>query len=759
MVLSDDPAGSGETTTDGSEEEGTTSAVTASSTNLDVDAGDIQSALAQTKARLRADAESVRAQEEGDASASAFEDEVGGAQAGAAWAKAVESHEGDEIIRDRAWDSSNGRQSDGQTNGTRGVGGDGAGGTTGRGRAPGGGMNSRRVAASRGDDDEGAALREVGLNKQKIKGGAKETRLGVGTESTGASGRVKKRGADVKGSSSGSKKKAAAESAKSGQQLSLDIDATGSSQTPGSPSRGGPSRDALSLPPSEWEPLDVLHASEVGIAAREGGQASEQDADSADDDGTADRAGGGSSDESSDSKAAMIYNDFDPEAGQVWEDGESVPFAHLASTLDAVQATSKRLEITAIMTNAFRRVIVKSPSDVVPMVHITLGRVAPAHEGLELGVGDGVLIQAIAKTMGVEDKRIKAEYKKTGDLATVAASAKGKQTTLARPKPLTVAGVFAALESCAAVQGKDSVKVRRDIICGLLMAARQNEALWIIRVLQGKLRAGLAEPTVVTALANAIVLSPPPASGQEVPREEERKGACSAAAEALKMALARLPCYKTVVPIIMEHPFAELATRCPLTPGVPVKAMLAHPSKGIPEVMKRFENQTVTCEYKYDGERAQVHILADGSVKLFSRNSEDSTGKFPDIVRLMPSTVKPSTHNGVIDCEVVAYDVAQARILPFQVNFDVHNRTYKCACICTHICIHICAQRERREGGGETETETETKTETETSDEGRCRPRLSPSERAKTSRQTRCRWQCACSHSTCSTSTAARCST
>jgi DNA ligase-1 len=554
-------------------------------------------------------------------------------------------------------------------------------------------MNSRRAVASRVDDDKGAASREVGLNRQKIKGDAKQTDLGVGTEGTGASGKVKKRGAEAKGSSSGSKKKAAAESAKSGEQLSLDIDVTRSTQRPELQSRGGPSRDAQTLPPSEWEPLDVLHASaEVGIAAREGGQASEQGADSADDVGAADRAGGGSSDESSDSKAAMIYNDFDPEAGQEWEDGESVPFAHLASTLDAVQATSKRLEITAIMTNAFRRVIVKSPSDVVAMVHITLGRVAPAHEGLELGVGDGVLIQAIAKTMGVDDKRIKEEYKKTGDLATVAASAKGKQTTLARPKPLTVAGVFAALEHCAAVQGKDSVKVRRDIICGLLMAARQNEALWIIRVLQGKLRAGLAEPTVVTALAYAIVLSPPPASGQEVPSEEERKGACSAAAEALKMALARLPCYKTVVPILMEHPFAELAARCPLTPGVPVKAMLAHPSKGIPEVMKRFENQTVTCEYKYDGERAQVHILADGSVKLFSRNSEDSTGKFPDIVRLMPSTVKPSTHNGVIDCEVVAYDVAQARILPFQVNFHAHKRTYRCTYACTHICTHICAR-------------------------------------------------------------------
>jgi len=107
-----------------------------------------------------------------------------------------------------------------------------------------------------------------------------------------------------------------------------------------------------------------------------------------------------------------------------------------------------------------------------------------------------------------------------------------------------------------------------------------------------------------------------------------------------------------VIPAILEHGVDGLREHCKLTPGVPLKPMLAKPTKAIGEVLDRFENKHFTCEYKYDGERAQVcvfnvslssyqiylqvHKLEDGSVGVFSRNSEDMSKKYPDLVEQLP---------------------------------------------------------------------------------------------------------------------------
>ena len=60
--------------------------------------------------------------------------------------------------------------------------------------------------------------------------------------------------------------------------------------------------------------------------------------------------------------------------------------------------------------------------------------------------------------------------------------------------------------------------------------------------------------------------------------------------------------------------------------------MLAKISEGIPDAIKQLKGAPFLAEYKYDGTRAQIHLLSDNSVKVFSRNCEDKTASMPDVV-------------------------------------------------------------------------------------------------------------------------------
>ena len=136
---------------------------------------------------------------------------------------------------------------------------------------------------------------------------------------------------------------------------------------------------------------------------------------------------------------------------------------------------------------------------------------------------------------------------------------------------------------------------------------------------------------------------------------------------------------------MLNHGIMELKEHCKLQPGVPLKPMLAKPTKAITEVLDRFENQTFTCEYKYDGERAQIHYVAKdspvqyqgatpaalkstggGITAIFSRNSEDLSKKYPDILSRLNTWVKPETKSFVLDCETVGWDMNEKKVLPFQ---------------------------------------------------------------------------------------------
>jgi len=116
--------------------------------------------------------------------------------------------------------------------------------------------------------------------------------------------------------------------------------------------------------------------------------------------------------------------------------------------------------------------------------------------------------------------------------------------------------------------------------------------------------------------------------------------------------------------------------------------MLAHPSKGISDVFKRFDTSAFSCEFKYDGERAQIHLHEDGDVKVFSRNQENNTSKYPDIISRIPKVGKDHVKSCIIDTESVAWDKDKKQILPFQVLSTRKRKDADASEIKVQVCIY-----------------------------------------------------------------------
>ncbi|KAJ7169865.1 hypothetical protein C8R46DRAFT_1090316 [Mycena filopes] len=415
----------------------------------------------------------------------------------------------------------------------------------------------------------------------------------------------------------------------------------------------GKQKAKASLTKVEDEEADGLAPS-----ADEGEDELDEDIDSDDDTGVASKI----------AEAALSRReDVDIKGG--WKTGDPVPYAALTKTFALIEATTKRLEKTALLTSFLYLVIQRSADgdskSLLQAVYLCINRLSPDYIGVELGIGESLLIKAIGESTGRSIAVVKADLKKEGDLGLVAMNSKNSQKTLFKPKPLTLSFVFANLREIALTSGHSSQAKKVSIITKLLAACQDFEAKYIVRSLEGKLRIGNAERSVLVALAHAAVLAEKDKAGKKWSREKLTTR-LEEGTNMIKSVYSELPSYDEVIPALLTYGIGNLHDHCKLSPGVPLKPMLAKPTKAIGEVLDRFENKRFTCEYKYDGERAQVHRLPDGTVGVFSRNSEDMSKKYPDLVEQLPNCIKDSTESFVLDAEAVAIDRTTGKLMPFQ---------------------------------------------------------------------------------------------
>jgi DNA ligase-1 len=207
-----------------------------------------------------------------------------------------------------------------------------------------------------------------------------------------------------------------------------------------------------------------------------------------------------------------------------WKLNDPVPYAALCTTFHAIEMTTKRLEILAHCSLFLRQVLRLTPDDLLETVLLMTNKLGSDYTGLELGIGESLIMKAIGESTGRSLAVIKADQNEIGDLGLVAAKSRSNQPTMFKPKSLTVRGVFKGLKDIATIEGQGSQSRKVANIKKLLSSADAatagkgnkgvditkelggpSEAKYIVRGLEGKLRLGLAEKSILVALAQAIV--------------------------------------------------------------------------------------------------------------------------------------------------------------------------------------------------------------------------------------------------------------
>lgn len=381
----------------------------------------------------------------------------------------------------------------------------------------------------------------------------------------------------------------------------------------------------------------------------------------------------------------LSYNpkksNYHPINDAIWTSGEKVPYLALVRTFELIEneggAGSKGKKIDTL-SNYYRSVIALSKTDLVPSIYMCLNILAPAYEGLELGIAEIKITEAVAQASGRNVVQVKNDLntKKDvkGDLGLVAEESLKNQKESDGSMPMhTVESVFLGFKGIARESSLDA-KVR--LVKKLLLSCQHSgEAKFLVRSLLGKLRIQLAEASVLEALAKACAMTPPHLEkyrendinclarlGQAAAKDKLKK-----AIMVIKATYSKCPSFDKIVEVLYSDGIDHLERKCEMYPGIPIKAMLAKPTNGIAAVFDRFEGVEFTCEWKYDGERAQIHISECGSVSIYSRNNENNTSKYPDVIsRVKHALKKPDVASCILDCEVVAYDTHSKKILPFQ---------------------------------------------------------------------------------------------
>jgi DNA ligase-1 len=314
-------------------------------------------------------------------------------------------------------------------------------------------------------------------------------------------------------------------------------------------------------------------------------------------------------------------------------------FSTIVKILGQMEQTTSRLELTNYLVTLFKN----TPSDLVDkIIYLIQGKIRPDYEGIEMGIAEKMIIRIISQISNISNDEVYRKYREKGDLGSVAeAILKNKiQTTLFNEK-VTIERIYLVFDKISKTTGKGSQETKIKLFASLFNDSSPEECKYIIRFALGTLRLGIADITIMDALALAYT-------------SDKKNRKILENAYNVSSDLGR-------VSKILAKQGLKAVSAIKIELFIPIRPMLAERVQTSKEALEKVSGKAAV-EFKLDGERVQIH-RGDKKVQIFSRSLENITHYYPDVAEASRTI---TLRNFIIEAEVVAINKYTEEFLPFQ---------------------------------------------------------------------------------------------
>lgn len=314
-------------------------------------------------------------------------------------------------------------------------------------------------------------------------------------------------------------------------------------------------------------------------------------------------------------------------------------FSVIVKILDEMEQTTSRLELTNYLVTLFKN----TPSQLIDkVIYLIQGKIRPDYEGIEMGIAEKMIIRIILQISNISSDEVYHKYRELGDLGSVAETIlKYKvQKTLFNEK-VTIEGIYLIFDKISKTTGKGSQDIKLRLLASLFNDSSPEECKYIIRFALGTLRLGIADNTIMDALALAYT-------------NDKKNRKILESAYNVSSDLGR-------VSKILAGNGIEAVSAIKIELFIPIRPMLAERVQTSKEALDKVSGKGAV-EFKLDGERVQIH-RKDKKIQIFSRSLENITHYYPDVAE---ASMTIPLRNFIIEAEVVAINKYTEDFLPFQ---------------------------------------------------------------------------------------------